>query len=158
MYVAQALQTVKRCLDRLIVAAEKWKRLNWLLVPEEVRREAVPVERSCVSSEPFRLRDSPTYRTLKLRPLSSITLQDVIEADFSAGELLASRFARASNRSAFTVATTIALHDIAVKVMQLPLEAALAAHHTRTRTDLLCRDTTTTSARMWGRTLFPSNA
>ena len=69
-----------------------------------------------------------TYRALKLCPFPSIALEDVIEADVCTRKLLASGFARTGYRASFAITTAVALHRIAVEIIELSLEAVLSTH------------------------------
>lgn len=69
-----------------------------------------------------------TYRALKLCPLPSVALEDVIKTDVCTCELLASGFARAGYRASFAITTAVALRCVAIELVELSLEAVFSAH------------------------------
>lgn len=125
------VQMGKDRLDRWSVFVERWRKWSWLQVPVEGQTEAVPVEKWPFISIPMLLDSAirkSTYRTLKLCPLSSITLEDVVKADVGTGELLDFGFARAGHRTSFAITAGVALQGITVELVELPLEAVFATY------------------------------
>lgn len=57
------------------------------------------------------------YGALKLRSLSPAAFENVVEADFSTGKLLALRLARASHRTVSAIAA-VTIHRITVDVVK----------------------------------------
>lgn len=111
------------------VSVEKSKILSWGQAPEVAQREVAPV--NCVplvKSRTMCPTTRITYRALKFCPFPSVALEDVVKTDVCTCELLAFGFTRAGYRAPFAITTTVALHCVAVEIVELSLEAVLSAH------------------------------